>query len=464
MCEDITPGEDPSYQVCKEIYTRHPLGAKLAEAPIDYAQSQPRILAIPGGPEDKLKEAFVREWDALEVDKIIYNVMRLSRVYGLASVALMPQDGETSQDDVDFEKLYKADTLSFNVFDPLNTAGSLVMNQQPNSPAFLKTPKTVSVNGTLYSPTRIVVKLNEEPIYIGYSSSAFGFVGRSVYQRSLFPLRSYVQSMIADDLIVFKTGVIITKLAQAGSIVDNAMASMFGYKRNIVKEAQTTNVISIGKEDSIESLQLGGLEAPYGVARSNILKNIATAAKMPAMMVENETMVSGFGEGSEDAKNVAQYINRFRIEMNPIYKFFDEIVMYRAWNPDFYETIQAQFPEEFGAVAYKDAFYSWKNAFSATWPSLLEEPDSDRAKVDDIKLKAIIAMVEVMSGKLDPENNATLMQWAADNANSNEGMFTTPLLLDYQALAAYVPPVSGAGDAEDDDKPVPVKDTIRRVA
>jgi len=33
-----------------------------------------------------------------------------------------------------------------------------------------------------------------------YTQAAFGFVGRSVYQRPLYPLKSFVQTMITDDL------------------------------------------------------------------------------------------------------------------------------------------------------------------------------------------------------------------------------------------------------------------------
>lgn len=138
--------------------------------------------------------------------------------------------------------------------------------------------------------------------------------------------------------------------------------------------------------------------------------------------------------------------------MQPIYDFFDEIVQYRAWNPDFYAAIQAEFPEKYGNVEYKDAFYRWRNSFAATWPSLITEPDSEKAKADDIKLKAIISTVEILSPQLDPPNKANLIRWAQDNLNENQVMFTVPLDLDFDTLAEYEPP---AAAEKEPDEPRP---------
>lgn len=458
ISDEIVPGSAPSYELAKVIYEWHPLGGKMADAPISMAQSQPREISVPTGPEDRLKKAFEDEWRALSCDKLIANLMRLSRVYGIASIALMPKDGGDPNQEVKFENLYKEPDLNFNVFDPLNTSGSLVLSQQPNSAEFLKVPDTIRVSGQSYHRTRTVVKLNEEPIYLGYTTSAYGYVGRSVYQRALFPLRSYVQSMKTDDLIVFKSGVIVAKMNPAGSIVSGPMQSLFRGKRDVVKQAQTGNVISISPDEEIESLNLQNLDGAYTLARTNILKNIATAADMPARLLENETLTEGFGEGVEDAKAIASYIDRIRIDMQPIYEFFDNIVQWRAWNPDFYAAIQADFPEDYGGVEFKDAFFKWRNAFVAQWPNLLTEPDSEKAKNDDIRMKGMVAWVEALAPILDPENKAVLVGWVQDNLNEREDMFPVPLLLDLDALAAYEPPVPEVGGG---GEPKPKADSAR---
>jgi hypothetical protein len=278
--------------------------------------------------------------------------------------------------------------------------------------------------------------MNEDPIYIDFTSSAFGFVGRSVYQRALFPLKSFIQSMITDDMVVRKVGVLIAKQKSPSSIIDNVMLKMAGFKRAILKEAQTDNVVSIGVDEDVESLNLQNLEAPFTTARRNIIENIASAAPMPAKILLEETFAEGFGEGTEDAKYVARYIDRERIECKSLYDYFDQIVMYRAWNPDFYKIIQEKY-SQYKDVPYNVAFYRWRNSFKAEWPSLLKEPPSEEIRVEDVKYRALIAAVEVLAPLADPVNKARLMQFLADNMNENKLLFPNPLELDLDELESH---------------------------
>src|SRR5208283_1356830 len=89
---------------------------------------------------------------------------------------------------------------------------------------------------------------------------------------------------------------------------------------------------------------------------------------------------------------------------------------------------------------FNTAFYQWKNSFTAEWPSFLIEPESDKVKVEDVKFKAIVSILEILLPQADPENKARVVQWAADNMNENKLMFTTPLEIDAQAMAEYEPP------------------------
>ena len=318
MCDEIVPGDEPSYQICKTIYTQHPLGAKMAESPISMAQSQEREITIPNSPEDRVREAFLNERKALQADKHIFNAMRLCRSYGVSTLALIVKGAKT-ESAIDYKALPGLE-IDFNEWDPLNTAGSIVLNQNPNDIDFQKKRSMVRVNGTSYHPSRTVVMLNEDPVYINYTVSAFGFVGRSVYQRALFPLKSFINSMITDDMVVRKAGLIIAKLKQAGSTISNLMASVTGQKRQLVKEAETDNVLSISATDNeaIETLNMQNLDGAFGMARKDILENIAVSADMPAMLLNQETFAEGFADGTEDAKAVARYIDRVRVQMQPV--------------------------------------------------------------------------------------------------------------------------------------------------
>jgi len=453
-CADIQPGDMPSYQVCKTIYSAHPLGAKIADFPIAMAQSQEKIIAIPKGPEERLKEAYDAEWAAIGADKHIFNCARLARIYGVASIAMLV-DGKATDAEIDYAELYKA-KIGFNVFDPLNTSGSLVLDQNPNNIDFQKV-QGISVQGKRYHRSRTVSLLNEDPLYIEYTTSAFGYVGRSVYQRALFQLKSYINTLVTDDLISLKAGVLVAKIKQPSSAISRLAAGAMGQKREIVKEAQTGNVISISTEEDIEVLNLQNLDGAYGMARKNILENIASAASTPAKILLAETFAEGFGEGTEDAKHVAQFVDRIRIWMDPLYDYFEKIVRHRAWNPEFYATIQKEYPD-YAGVDYNTAFYDWVNSFSSKWPSLLDDPESE-TDAEDVSLKALIAAVEVLEPMLDPDNKATLVQWFADNLNAKKILFSSPLLLDYEALRDYVPPQMQAPKEPEAPEPFSSRDS-----
>lgn len=438
MADEIQPGSDVSYQICKTIYAYHPLGRKMTDAPIAMAQSQKRQISITNAPEGRVREAFEDEWAKINADQYIAQLASIARVYGVGSIIVGAREVEP-EEELAPERLADL-SVYFNILDPLNTAGSLVLNQDPNSPDFLKYTH-IAVSGKPYHRSRSVVLMNERPLYIEYTTSAFGYVGRSVYQRALFPLKSFINTMITDDLVARKAGLLIAKLKGPGSIIDNAMQKMAGVKRQLLKEAKTNNVLSIDINEDIQSLNLQNIDGSGAFARTNILKNIATAADMPAKILENETMVAGFGEGTEDAKNIARYIDGIREWLNPVYAFFDEIVMRRAWNPDFYLTIQQTFPE-YQTISYNDAFYRWKNSFEAAWPSLLKDPEAE-TKAEEVRQKAIKDMFDMLLPHMDPDNKARLIEWAVDSAGENKTLFPQPLVLDYEDLKNFKPEEQG---------------------
>ena len=433
----------------------HPLGEKMADSPVYMAQFKPRDIEVPDSPEEDVKKAFLDQWKKDKCEEVIANLASIARIYGVGSLALMTK-GVPVERPVDFKELWQAD-ISFSVYDPLNTAGSLVLNQNPDAIDFMKV-EGIRVSGHAYHRSRAVTLMNERPIYLGYTVSAFGYVGRSVYQRALFPLKSFIGTMRTDDLISQKAGLLIAMTKQAGSIIDNMMKSLFGLKRQQLQQGQTYGVLGIGPEDKIESLNLQNIDGAGGFARKNILENIAVAADMPAKLLNAETFAEGFGEGSEDAKHVARYVDRVRTWMHPAYEFMDKICMYRAWNPEFFKIIQTKYPDEYGDMTFTQAFYRWKNSFTSIWPDLLTEPKSEQSKSDKVKLEAVISLLEVLLTECDPDNKAVLIEWAADNINAMEALFDSPLNLDYEELANYTPPqMQMGGGGEEGDKPKPLE-------
>jgi hypothetical protein len=434
MCDSIQPGTMPSYTICKEILANHPLGQKLAEAPIVLAQSQERVITIQDAPNE-VAQAFKDEWEEIKAEEHILNVHALARAYGISSIVLGVKDF-ASDKPVDMETLWEKEVF-FNELDPLNTAGSLVLSQQPNDPKF-QSPSGITTNGQTYHPSRCRVVMNERPIYILYTNSGFGFVGRSVYQRILFPLKSFIRSMIANDMIQAKLIGIIINAKPPGGIVNQAMAKIAAWKRWLVKRLMTGEALTIDLDEKISTFPMENVDGAGTYSRTNILKDIATGANMPAQLIENETMVSGFGEGTEDSKKIALYVISQQRKISPEYKWFDNIVQYRAWNPKWYErVIQTKYPERYGNVDFKVAFSEWRQAFSALWPSMLIETDSEATKKDQIKLEAVVAIVNLLLTQLDPMNKATLIQWACDCFGENKKLFPHEPQLDIEALEAF---------------------------
>ena len=149
------------------------------------------------------------------------------------------------------------------------------------------------------------------------------------------------------------------------------------------------------------------------------------------------------------------FIDGVREWLGPAYDFFDKIVRYRAWNEDFYRTIQNEFPEEYGDKDYRTAFYEWTNSFAADWPSLLEEPDSEKIEVDKVKMEAVTGILETLLPQMDPENKVRVIRWACDNLNENKMLFGSPLELDWDALESYEPPQPPDTGEDQDQEPRP---------
>nr|HEK8282454.1 hypothetical protein [Escherichia coli] len=146
-----------------------------------------------------------------------------------------------------------------------------------------------------------------------------------------------------------------------------------------------------------------------------------------------------FGEGTEDARSVAVYIDNIREWLEPLYDYFIRICQYRAWSIEFFNSLRADFPEL--KNTYSLYFSSWINNFEYRWPSSLKEPESEKVKVDEIRFKAIVSMLEVLLPQVntDDENRALLIEWAQTNANANESLFPQRLDLDIDSLKANRP-------------------------
>lgn len=433
--EDLQPGDPVSYQVCKALWTLHPLGGKLVEKPITLAQSDGREITVDGVAGEELKKAHEDEWTRLDCDAKIRDVMHLARAYGAGAVAWGLPNMPTDQALDDLFKLADLPGLYFNVYDPLNLSGSIVTNQDPNAPDFQKPNKAITAAGQPYHPSRTAVVFNGTPVYLDFQSSSFSFSGRSVFLRCLFPMKSYLGTMKTNDMVSRKAGLLVAKTKQNSSVVDRIMELAGALKRNLLKQAETDGVLQVDTDDVIESLNLQNIDGAGKFARDNIIADIAAGSDVPASIIKDEAFAQGFSDGDNDMMAVVQFINHVRKTMASLYAYFDRIVQYRAWNPALFKTLQEKYPEALAGRDYKAWFFECRDKFSATWPSLIQESEGEKTERNAKKLKALSDMFKVLAPGLDPENLARLRAWMVDMLNDMPELFTGILDFDPELFA-----------------------------
>ena len=126
-CEEITPGDMPSYELCKIIWLYHPLGKKIVEGPIQMAQSQQREISVPKSPEERVRDQFVKQWEDDNCDDAVYQLASVTRAYGIGTLAVVC-DSVAPNLPLDPKKL--ADLkIAWSIYDPLNTNYALMQSQ-----------------------------------------------------------------------------------------------------------------------------------------------------------------------------------------------------------------------------------------------------------------------------------------------------------------------------------------------
>lgn len=407
LLEEVVPGDEPSYEMCKLLYTTHPIGTKIIEAPLQLVFSQQRTIS---GVPEAVKKQFETAWLNASCDPVIKNTMRLSKMTGVATLAELSEG-------------------VYNVFDSLNTAGSFAGNLEPLSPQFLKTP-SVRVQDRVFGPGECIVLHNGPPVYLDYVASGYGYTGRSVYHAAIFDLQSYLDVMHANRLIAQKAGVLVAKIKTMGAAVTGVMQQLSGLKRNLLKEARTYSVLQVGSEDEVESLNLQHATESANGSKESILDSIASAVGMPAIILKSETLAQGLGgSGAEDSKVIANYVSEERTAIEPLYRFLVPRIQKLAWTPEFYASFQATDPE-YADIPFETAFYEWIESFIYAWPDFLREQKSEKAKAAEATMNLVEKTFNLLNGTVSPDDRRMLCQYVMDTVNADEMKEFLPVPLD----------------------------------
>jgi hypothetical protein len=223
------------------------------------------------------------------------------------------------------------------------------------------------------------------------------------------------------------------------------MAVATGKKRENVKISENEGVLSIGKNDSIESLNLQNIDKALNAARDNIISDIAAGSDVPAILIKDEAFSNGFGEGKEDSKAISQYVDGVRQVIEPVMDYFERMVRYIAWNEDFYNSLKNDFPDII-TEDYQTTFRMWEREFDAQWQELVEESPDKRRKSDSEVVQQAAGLFAILAPQLDPINRAMAADWLSNVTNATETYGDSPMIIDKDALSRYQPPVVTQGE------------------
>ncbi|MEB5814012.1 DUF1073 domain-containing protein, partial [Escherichia coli] len=122
--EEIQPGTDIGYELCKLLWQYHPLGGKLVEKPILMAMCKPRQYNVETDPDERVVRRFQEVWERMKVNEKIKNLFFLSRCYGAAAIGV-GTDSVSCREPLPTFGLTE-DDVYINAWDPLNASGSMV--------------------------------------------------------------------------------------------------------------------------------------------------------------------------------------------------------------------------------------------------------------------------------------------------------------------------------------------------
>lgn len=411
-----------NYDLCKLVYVFHPLGKRIVDLPIDLSSGQERVISVkhPSKSEELIAE-FNRVWKNYNFKNIIKRLAKTSRIYGIGALFLKVEgydDTEPLPSDLNWTDI----TFTPFVYDALNISGSATNNQDLTKVNFLKV-EDVFRSGEKLARDRSYVLNNGDPIYNQFSSSSLGFAGRSIYQNCITELRTWLDIAMADAMVARKCGLIIAKETYGGSATELQRKSL-ETKRQLLKMGRTNDVLSVGSDVDIKTLDLQNIDRSLDVARNHTIENIANATDIPTIILGQQKFTQGFGEGSEDTKNIGRFIDSVREWEQGVYQFIDNFVMKVAWNFDFLKSLNQQNGDIFnkkGDITYEQylsTFQKLKNSFSYSFPSYLTETESEIAEGDAKRMQIFNDVYDRLLPLLDVDGKAKVTSWYIDGFNS----------------------------------------------
>lgn len=396
---------DFDYQECKRLYVNFGLGKRIVNSLPNFSLASTRKIVIKNAPDEVVRE-FEKTLEKYEIDKLVLKTSKIARIYGMSAIIVL-----TNKDDDNYEHLTIRDLskneIFFNVLDP--QVINVMIEQNPLDLSFLK-PSELKVGGKSIDKTRGYICFNGMPMYLDYQKSTYNFAGQSVFANMRRFIEVWVNLYNALEKISIKASSILIKNSNGG--YDNPQDVAVAKRASeIFKQLKQGMIAFLAKDQEAEFFNLNGASEIAQMIQE-VKNGLAMALDdTPTAILLDRELSNGLSEGSEDMKAVVMAVNRFRNDvLNPIYRFLDSYLFYKAWDKDFIKDIKIKYPEKYANLGINQIRQIWINDFEFVWESIYPKTPDEETKEKDgfldrlLKAKELGATSESIQRILNDEN------------------------------------------------------------
>lgn len=388
-----------------------------------FMQYHPLMLAITGKPfldalsrgfeyvfddaPPEAKKRFAKVADAATTPVI--RVFKLALSYGAAGIGIVVKGEDASKPiDTGWFSQNLENGFSFNTFDSLVTAGSFVTDLDPNSIEFQKVID-FSVRGKKYHYSRCKAVFNplEDPNYLQYESSAYGFVSASILKRALPALQDYLLNKIAKRKLLKKVASFVHKQDAKSAVYDKITEYVAKIKRSIVEDLTSGEAIIVGLEESVESFNLTNHPQVMQFLTDDNMNDIANATGWQASYLKHSILSTGFADGSNDAAQIDKMLYSVQRFTQELFEWIDDILFYIAWTDGFIDEIANQSPDLYRGKTRNQIRQLWRTGYERKFNPPTAEQPKDKAAANGDFLEALTKAVSLI---MQTAGNPTLTE------------------------------------------------------
>lgn len=384
---------DLTYLECRDIYRYWGLGKRMATALPNFAMSAGRVLTcgfnIPEA-EDALKKASLE----LDIEGVAYRTAVYARIFGLSFIYASADKSIDTKNAIDYDYIHSGKPFKLNVLDPLAAGGNIVIDMEPLNTTF-GLPIDLRIRGKKIHSQRLLICMNDLPLFLKFTPSNFSFSGPSIYQNMTLLIRSWNRAIISIQRLATKASALILKAKDSGAIT-NAVQN-FAMQRNLefLRKIENDGIASIKVGEELEFFNLTGMKEV-----DTIIQKIQNALMMalsdtPSGILLDNYLSTGLSDGDNDMKTIIIAVEKFRKDvLTPIYKFLDKYLCYKAFSPELLSYIKENY-DYFNDMAESEILEELVNHYSFMFNDIYPQSENEKADTASKRLDNITKLKEL---------------------------------------------------------------------